>query len=79
MEVNSFNGVTEMLYCDALGGPDNIYSFIYLRTGEVFEDMDTITITSGIDTGGSYQCTVSNSAGSDEAFAIVNGEQNMAW
>ena len=79
LEVNSFNGATEILRCSALGGPDNIYNFIYLRTGEVFEDVDTIMITIGIDTGGSYQCTVSNSAGSDEAFAIVNGKQNMVY
>ena len=38
--INSFSGTMETLSCSALGGLDNMYNFTYLRTGEVFEDVD---------------------------------------
>ena len=75
---NSFNGSMVTLTCSARGGPDNTFSWTYVRTGDVVATEMTDTsfqynFTADIMSGGEYLCTVSNGAGNETVSAIVNG------
>ena len=72
--INSFNGNLVELTCNEEGGPNNTFNWIYLRTGEMVDNVSNYSFTSSIMTGGEYQCTVSNDAGNDSDVATVNGK-----
>jgi protein tyrosine phosphatase len=69
---NSFNGSLVTLTCNARGGPSNTFTWTYLRTEEVVSNQSVYEFVSDVSTGGIYQCSVQNEAGSDNNTATVN-------
>ena len=71
---NSFEEQRVVLTCNERGGPFNGFQWVYYRTGTIVSLDSVYEFTSGVDTAGDYQCTVSNRAGSGSNTATVNGQ-----
>ena len=69
--LTNFNS-TVSLICGAQGGPNNMFE--WSNQGMVVSNSDVLELTmiTGSD-GGTYQCTVTNDAGSDTATTLVIG------
>ena len=76
VEVNATERNREYsLTCRAQGGPGNTLSWTKMgESGIISEDPELVLSITGAEVGGTYQCTVENTAGSDSAEAVVNGE-----
>ena len=62
----STRGSNVTFSCSAMGGPQN--SFTWMKDGMMVGNDTTLTVTDiDASSGGSYTCTVSNSAGNDSA------------
>ena len=65
--------------CTSMGGPDNIYEWTHIRTGQVVgNDPELLITTTEASDGGSYECTVTNIAGSDSSSSTLYGKQIIA-
>ena len=73
MVANSTDGNDVHFVCSAQGGPDNQFTWRYLRTGEMVSSIQQLGLTSDESVGGQYQCEVFNMAGSDAATVTLNG------
>ena len=71
--VNSADGDAVQFICSAQGGPDNQFTWRYLRTGETVASIQQLSLTSDASMGGQYQCEVVNMAGSDTTTVTLNG------
>ncbi|XP_019857978.1 PREDICTED: hemicentin-1-like, partial [Amphimedon queenslandica] len=58
--------------CLSLGGPNNMYYWVYDRTSQRLSNVSELNVTSHASRGGSYTCTVSNEAGYDYAISTLN-------
>uniref|UniRef100_A0A1X7SK22 Ig-like domain-containing protein n=2 Tax=Amphimedon queenslandica TaxID=400682 RepID=A0A1X7SK22_AMPQE len=58
--------------CLSLGGPNNMYYWVYDRTSERLSNVNELNVTSHASRGGSYTCTVGNQAGYDHAISTLN-------
>ena len=68
-----FNGKA-VFNCSALGGPDNQFTWTYLNTGDIVSnESDLIIEMATLNNAGEYECTVSNSAGSESVTTDLNG------
>ena len=66
----STRGSNVTFNCSAMGGPQN--SFTWMKDGVMVGNDTTLTVTDiDASSGGSYTCTVSNSAGNDSASIIL--------
>ena len=72
---NSFVNMSVTFNCSALGGPNNHYFWNYQRTDTTLSNTNILSIISHASHGGTYECTVGNSAGYDIAIATLNGKQ----
>ena len=72
---NSFVIMSVTFNCLALGGPNNHYFWKYNRTDMTLSDTNILSIVSHASHGGTYECTVGNLAGYDNAIATLNGKQ----
>ena len=71
---NSFEGQRVVLTCNEHGGPFNGFQWNYTRNSTIVSNDSVYEVTSGVETAGDYQCTVSNRAGSGSNTATVNGQ-----
>ena len=63
--------------CSGQGGPNNLYSWIHLSSGEsVSNESELIIEIATLKDAGVYQCTVSNNAGKENTTANLNGMPN---
>lgn len=73
--INGFTTNSYTTECIAKGGLNNTLVWKYLRTGEVLDNSGTLELNNiSVLNGGSYECLVTNPAGSDSAFLTLNGE-----
>lgn len=70
--INSMVNSTELLICTAVGGPGNIFQWRMMDMILVDTDQVNVTVISA-QSGGDYDCIVSNAAGSDNITTLVNG------
>ena len=60
--------------CMAMGGPENMFSWIKVRDNTVVvSDSELMLVNIMASDGGVYQCSVENLAGSDNATVTLNG------
>ena len=65
-------GATAMLACSSMGGPDNMYQWLFNGSDILGETSVTLTRASvTAATGGEYSCRVSNAAGSNTADSFI--------
>ena len=64
--------------CSGQGGPNNIYSWIYLSSGENVSNVSQLMIEiATLDDAGIYQCTVSNAGGEESVKTTLNGMSEL--
>jgi len=73
-EITTSVNTTVSLICVAGGGPDNIFE--WSQNGVIITRGNRPFLSIPIVTGGMYQCTVINNAGSDSSTASVIGKHD---
>lgn len=67
-------GDQTVLNCTSRGGPSNQYKWTHYPSQEIVNNKSSLNLSlSSLDVFGSYVCTVSNRAGSDNSETGVNG------
>lgn len=70
---NALPNAISIFICAALGGPENMYQWIYTRDSGVVSNTNELSLSSTAIIGGTYQCFTRNQAGMNSANATLNG------
>ena len=79
MFIDGIEGGNYSVLCSAKGGLENMYQWTYLRTNSNVTSNTTLNVDDvNVLDGGTYQCMVTNSAGSDaENFTLNSMSTNL--
>ncbi len=75
MELTVSYAGNSVFNCSSQGGPNNEYTWTHLSTGDIVgSEPDLVLNVTTLDDGGTYECTVSNLAGSENASTYLHGK-----
>ena len=74
-EINANTGDNIIANCTSLGGPDNVYTWHSLLTGDVKSNRSLLSIRNvSFNNGGTYICNVSNLGGQENSYFDLNSK-----
>ena len=74
-QIDAQRNTAQTFVCSAEGGPRNMFSWTRPSDGAVISNSSELEIeVANASVGGTYQCTVENTAGNDSGTVLLNGE-----